>query len=365
MKNGCPCALKFAMLRFFFLLLVFAPAFGAAVCAAPPSVSTFSPDHGYAAENGAPGTIVTLSGMNFTDATAVKFSNGLSAGPQVADIHAAAAGFQIDSDSQIRAIVPLNSVTGKIGVANASGSSFGTDVFAVAPRVSTFSPVMGAVGSLVTLNGQNFGAVTAVQFNGLSAGPLVSDISAAAGYQIDSSKQIRVRVPPGATTGKISATDSFGDSGQSATDFKVLPTISAFAPVHGYARVTAKPGTPATPGTVVTITGSSFSGATAVKFNALSVGPPVADIADPKVIAGYHIVDDSHVKAIVPLYATTGKISVTNAGGSVLSAANFTVAPRMGSINPAGGTVGIVAALNGFNLGDVTSVRFNGKPKRR
>jgi large repetitive protein len=63
-------------------------------------------------------------------------------------------------------------------------------------------------------------------------------------------------------------------------------------------------------GTKVTISGISFTGASAVKFNGIT--------------AAYTVVSGSTITATVPVSATTGKISVTAPAGTVLSAISFT-----------------------------------------
>jgi uncharacterized protein (TIGR03437 family) len=77
------------------------------------------------------------------------------------------------------------------------------------------------------------------------------------------------------------------------------PTISGFSPPSGPV------------GTTVTISGSNLANATTVKFN----GVAAAVLTDS---AG-------QITAKVPVGATTGKISVTTAGGTATSATNFTV----------------------------------------
>ena len=319
-----------------------------------PTINNIAPNHGYATATAVPGTIVSLNGVGFTGTTLVKF-NGLTAGAQVPDISTVTSGFQIDSDTQIRAIVPSSATNGKISVTNAAGFALSSANFVVAPRITTFTPASGVVGSRLVINGYNFSGATALHFNGVSAGEKVSDIAASAfGYQIVSSNQIQARVPLGATTGKISVINSFGDRGQSGTDFKVVsaPAISGFNPNHGYARVGV------TLGTIVMLTGTGFTGTTTVNFNGLSAGVKVSDIASAP--TGFQIVDDNEIKVRVPLNATTGKISVVNAAGTGLSATSFTVAPRFNAFSPANGVAGTLVFLNGQNFTDVTSVQFNG-----
>ncbi len=77
------------------------------------------------------------------------------------------------------------------------------------------------------------------------------------------------------------------------------PTITAFNPPSGPV------------GQAVTITGTNFTGATAVKFNGTS--------------ASFTVNSSTQITATVPAGATTGKISVTTPAGIATSAANFTV----------------------------------------
>jgi hypothetical protein len=77
------------------------------------------------------------------------------------------------------------------------------------------------------------------------------------------------------------------------------PAITKFSPSSGPV------------GTVVTITGTHLSGASAVTFNGKQ-GTISTD-------------NSTKIKVTVPSGATTGKIKVTTAGGTATSATNFTV----------------------------------------
>jgi hypothetical protein len=77
------------------------------------------------------------------------------------------------------------------------------------------------------------------------------------------------------------------------------PTISSFAPTSG------------PPGTAVTISGTSFSGATVVAFNGTA--------------AGYTVDSATQITATVPPGASSGPIAVTTPGGTATSATSFTV----------------------------------------
>jgi hypothetical protein len=240
-----------------------------------PTITSFTPASGPA------GTVVTITGTNFTGATAVTFNT-------------VGAGFIVDSATQIRAEVPAGATTGPIRVTTPGGTATSSTSFTVtvpAPTITSFTPASGPAGTVVTITGTNFTGTTAVTFNGVGAG-----------FIVDSATQIRAEVPAGATTGPIGVTTP-GGTATSSTSFTVTvpaPTITSFTPTSGPA------------GTVVTITGTNFTGATAVTFN--TVG------------AGFIVDSATSVRAEVPAGATTGPISVTTPGGTATSASNFTVA---------------------------------------
>src|SRR5207302_622175 len=159
-----------------------------------------------------------------------------------------------------------------------------------APRIASFSPASGPVGTTVTISGTNFTGATAVTFN-----------TAGAGFTVDSASSMRAQVPSGATTGPIRVTTPSGTA-TSSTSFTVTvpaPTITSFTPTSGPV------------GTTVTISGTNFSRATAVTFNAVSAG----------------IVVDSatSMRARVPSGAPSGPCRYTTSGGTATSSSAFTV----------------------------------------
>ena len=77
------------------------------------------------------------------------------------------------------------------------------------------------------------------------------------------------------------------------------PSLTSFAPASGPV------------GTVVTLTGTGFTGAIAVRFNGTA--------------ASFSVNSDTRVTATVPAAASSGPISVTTPGGSATTATSFTV----------------------------------------
>ena len=94
--------------------------------------------------------------------------------------------------------------------ANATGINFVTP-----PSITSFTPASGPVATSVTLTGTGFTGATGVSFNG----------TAATTFTVNSDTQISATVPTGATTGKVTVTNSVG-AGTSATNFTVTYSIS-------------------------------------------------------------------------------------------------------------------------------------------
>jgi hypothetical protein len=268
-----------------------------------PTITSFTP------ASGAVGTSVTINGTNLTGTTSVRF-NGT------------AASFTVNTDVKITAKVPANATTGKITVTTPGGTATSPADFVVAPRISSFSPTSGVIGSSVTINGANFTGATSVKFNGTPAA-----------FNVDTTIKITATVPAGATTGKMSVTTPAGTA-TSTGNYTVKANILSFSPTSGAV------------GASVTITGTAFTGATSVKFNGTA--------------ATFTVNTSTQITTSVPANATTGKITVTTAGGTATSASNFTVAPRITSFTPTSGAVGTSVAINGANFTGTTAVKFNG-----
>lgn len=188
------------------------------------SFSPFAPTFGPA------GTIVTITGTNFTGATTVSF-NG------------ATASFTEGPPGTITTTVPAGATTGPITVTTASsGPLVTTTRFTVTPAITSFAPALGAVGTGVTINGTNFTGATAVSFAGR-----------AATFTVSNSGTINATVPAGAITGPIAVTTLDGTA-TSAASFTISTapfalgatpssqTVSAGASTNYSFNVTRNPG---------------------------------------------------------------------------------------------------------------------------
>jgi hypothetical protein len=208
-----------------------------------PAVTSVSPDAGF--ESG--GTSVTITGIGFGEATAVRFGS------------TSAAHFTIGSPTSITATAPAGSPgTVQVTVENTGGASAAGagDEFTYvapghAPTIKKLSAKKGpaAGGTLVTITGTSFLGVTAVDFG---ATPATS-------FTVNSPTSITA-VSPAQTTGAVEVvvTTPNGESGFTSKDqFKYgAPTITRVSPSTG----TKLGGTP------VTITGSGFALGKATSF---------------------------------------------------------------------------------------------------
>ncbi len=271
-----------------------------------PTVTSFSP------ASGSPGSQVTLTGTNLTGATAVTFG-GVNA-----------PAFVVNSATSLTVTVPAGAATGVLGVTTPGGTGASTGTFTVtvppAPTISGLNPASGIVGAVVQISGTNLLGTTSVRVNGKAVETFV----------IFSATLVLAQIPDGATTGPISLSTSGGQA-VSPTDYTILtpPDIDALTPIRGPV------------GTVVTLVGEGFTGATA-----LTVGGVSAVV--------FTVVNDKKLTATVPTGALSGQLALTTPVAVAISAQPFTVtgmrvdsahvtaasAARLGLYpNPASGTV--------------------------
>lgn len=276
---------------------------------------------GFTPGSGAVGTEVVITGLRLGSATAVKFGS------------VSATGFTVNAEgTRLVTHVPAGAVTALISVTTPAGTAISTTNFEVIvplpPSISSLSPIIGPVGSLVKISGANFSKVTGVSFNG-----------AAATYVLNSAAQITAKVPVGATTGKVSVTTA-GGTATSEGNFTVTSakavSIFGIAPPAG------------APGSVVKILGKGFNGATGVKIGGVACSSFTVD-------------SERRILVTVPEGALSGNIVVTAPAGVAETVDNrYTVAPRIASFAPASGAAGTMVKISGVNFTGVSAVTFNG-----
>ncbi|MGN9842946.1 IPT/TIG domain-containing protein [Nonomuraea sp. H19] len=205
----------------------------------------------------------------------------------------------------------------------------------MAPVVNSVTPNQGssAGGTSVTIAGSGFAGSSAARFGGVLA----------AGFVLVSNTKITAISPPGTGTVNVTVTGSSGSSTQIVPFTYVnapAPIIAALAP-----NTSQQAG-----GTNVTITGSGFTGATQVRFGALT--------------AAFNVISGSQLTATVPA-AGAGPVLVTvttPAGTSNPAPFCYLAAtmPVVTDINPSAGPLsgGNIATIIGSGFTGATQVQF-------
>jgi hypothetical protein len=190
---------------------------------------------------------------------------------------------------QFTAAVTGTNFTGATAV-KFNGTAASSFTVVAAPTITSFTPTSGPAGTTITLTGTNFTGASAVKFNG----------TAASSFTVVNATSITAVAPTGATTGKLTVTTA-GGTATSSNSFTVVaaPTISSFTPASGSV------------GSTVTLTGTNFTGATAVKFNGTAA-------------SSFSVVNATTITAVAPTGVTTGKLTVIAPGGTATSSGSFT-----------------------------------------
>jgi len=302
-----------------------------------PQITGLSPSGGPIAG----GTVVTITGSGFTGTTDVRF--GEKSGT----------GLTFFNDSRLTIIAPPNPQgTVPLSIINPAGIGRSMDPSTMyeydelpPPRLSGISPSSGpsAGFTLVTLTGSGFTGTDYVQFGGQIAISL---------NVIDDSHLTVITMPSSPGSVPISITNAHGVGISQDLSTRYLyefpqPELTNITPSSGFT----------TGGTVVTVTGSGFTGATNVQFGRVSA-------------TGLSIVNDSQLTIIAPpnsagpvaLYV----INPAHTGGSAGSATVFRYdipIPRLSGISPSSGSMdgGTVVTLTGSGFTGTTDVWFGGK----
>jgi YD repeat-containing protein len=278
---------------------------------------------GLTPNSGAVGSAISIVGTNFRSvqgSNTVTFFNGKTA------------SVTSWSDTTVLATVPTGATTGS-AVVTVGGQASNGSTFTVtpAPSISSLSRTSGAVGAVVTITGNNFGATQGngtVKFNGTLATVTTW-----------SNTSIATSVPTGATNGNV-VVAAAGGVASNGLSFTVLPapSIGTLSPTSGAA------------GTPVSIGGSNFGtqGSGTVTFNGVLATPTSWNA--------------SSIGTTVPVGATTGNV-VVNASGVASNGVVFTVPPVITGVSPTSGSIGTPVTISGSSFGATqgsSTVTFNG-----
>jgi hypothetical protein len=295
--------------------------------ASAPTITGIGPATG----SSAGGTSVTIAGTNFTGVTAVNFGT------------TQAASFTVNSSTSITAVSPAGSGSVHITVVAAGGTSATTteDLFSygAVPSITGLSPASATVGGAaftLTVSGDNFTSDAVVQWNG-----------ATLTTTLVSSTQLTAAVPASllaaAGTASVTVTESGGVSANMAFFINAAaPSIVGISPAQGLSAG----------GTAVNITGTNFTGVSAVRFGAASA-------------ASFTVNSANSITAVSPAgSAGTVDIQVVTPSGAsatgVTDQFTYLAPPAVTGINPATGSSagGTTVTITGLNLTGATAVNF-------
>src|SRR6478735_3950866 len=296
------------------------------------------------------GTVVTLTGTRFTGATAVTFG-------------ATTARFTVLSATQLRVTSPARPAgLVNVHVRTAAGISYGYSANSFAyetvptltgissavtsrarygyqapPAVASLSTTAGPVrgGTVVTLTGTRFTGVTRVDFGGTPAR-----------FTFVSATSIRATTPAHAAgVVAVTVTTPYGTSPEHTSStfaFDPVPAITSLSPQTG----------PPSGGTVVTLTGTGLSRATAVRFGSVAASNLVRVSATTlRATTPRHASGPVDVQVTTPRGTSATGVGARFAYGSppVVGALSTTAGPLRG---------GTVVTITGAHLSDATAVRF-------
>ena len=275
---------------------------------------------------------MTITGTSFTGATVVDFGT------------TAATNVDVVNDTTITADSPAGTGTVDVTVTTPAGVSATTpaDQFtytvAATPTVAGLSPNHGSAagGTPVTISGTGFTGATALDFGTTPATDL----------HVVNDTMITADSPAGTGVVNVTVTTPGGTSAVTPADeftytVATAPAVTGLSPSSG----------PEAGGTLVTITGTSFTGATAVDFGTTAA-------------TNVTVVNDTTITADSP--AGTGTVDVTvitPAGTSATSPADhftYIVAPAVTGLSPTSGTAagGTPVTITGTGFTGATAVDF-------
>lgn len=257
-----------------------------------------------------------------------------------------AASFVVNGNSSITATAPPGTGGTQVGitVTGPGGTSALTpaDVFTYGPIVTGISPSTGSTlgGTTVVIRGAGFTGATAVDFGSVPATRFTVSsatlITATSPANAAGATAVTVTAPGG--TSPTSPVDAF-------TSIAPAPMVSALSPSSG----------PSGGGTVVTLSGQSFTGATLVSFGGIPATSFTVNSANSLTATAPPGVPESVVG-----------VTVTGPGGTSTVNANedYTYGPLVTAVTPGSGSHlgGTTVTIKGVGLTGATAVNFGTTP---
>ena len=146
------------------------------------------------------GTKVGMFGQGFSSATVVKFGG------------VASTSVTLSGTTYLTAKVPVGAITGAVTVTTGSTTLTSPQTFKVKPKITSFSPSSGSIGTLVTINGSGLIQATTVKFGTVKATT----------FTVVSDSEVTADVPSGLAAGAVTISITTpGGTANSATKFTV------------------------------------------------------------------------------------------------------------------------------------------------
>ena len=248
-----------------------------------PTVTGVSPASGPSTG----GTAVTITGTGFAGALSVNFGSGNPS-----------ATYTVSSSSAITATAPPGplgtvdvTVTSAGGTSVASAADEYTYVAPPAPTVTGVSPGTGPIGTLLTITGTNLSGATAVDFGQDNPATTIT---------VSNATTLYASAPPGTGSVDVTVTTPGGTSATSAADQFTYtvpppPTVTGVSPSSGFSSYS------------IVVTGTNFTGASAVEFGATA--------------ASFTVNSATSITATAPSGSGSVDVTVTTSGGTSATSA--------------------------------------------
>ena len=262
-----------------------------------PTITSFTPT------TSGDNALITITGTNLTGTTSIKF--GGYEGINLTNVSATTVTARV-----------ANGTSGEVSVTTPAGTaSLGGYLYVNGLAVTSFFPTSASTGMTVQITGTNFGAVSAVKFGGVDA----------ASFTILSPTMIEAVVGAGAS-GTVAVTNPTTSANKTGfTYLTTSPFITGFTPATGGN------------GTVITVTGTNFTGATQVMIGGVAA-------------LTFTVVNANTITATVGAGAS-GSVAVTTPNGtSTLAGFVHISTPMITTIVPTVGVPGSSATITGIGF---------------
>ena len=294
---------------------------------------------GFSSAQGAPGSQLTIDGTGFSS----------TPGANTVLINGEAATVVSATSTQLIVDVPAGATVGPITITTGAATVTSANNFAVqsggaAPTITSFSPAIGASGTVVTVNGSGFQST--VPNNGVQFNQTWAHVSATTATALTTS------VPAGGTSGPIAIETPYGQA-ISATNFIVPPpdyAASAVASGGNLILGSPKPVPVSSPNVATLLTFNGTKGlllaigisADTIASSTIKVYDPIGNLITSAVITA------SGQGLQVPALARDGTYTVVvDAGASTGTLTLDLVGPVQGTLTQNGSALPIALSVPG------------------